>query len=153
MEQKNIKFNRELFEKHKRELKELNSFISKAQSLLEGKLICVVLIGSRSRFDFNIGSDIDLILIGNWVNDKFFDRIDELQEKMEIPLLPIDFFLYQPQEIHILIDQGNPMILDGFTEGICLFNENYFREIKKKINSYRKRGLIDKKGKLWKISK
>ena len=153
MEQKNIKFNRELFEKHKRELKELNSFILKAHSLLEGKLICVVLIGSRSRFDFNIGSDIDLILIGNWVNDKLFDRIDELKEIMEIPLLPIDFFLYQPQEIHILIDQGNPMILDGFTEGICLFNEKYFREIKNKINSYRKRGLINKIGKLWKISK
>ena len=153
MEQKNIKFNRELFEKHKRELKELNSFISKAQSLLEDKLTCVVLIGSRSRFNFNIGSDIDLLLIGNWINDKLFDRIDEIKEKMEIPLLPIDFFLYQPQEIHILIDQGNPMILDGFTEGICLYNENYFREIKKKINSYRKRGLIDKKGKLWKIFK
>jgi len=153
MEQNNIKFNRELFEKHKRELKELNSFISEAQSLLKGKLICAVLIGSRSRFDYNIGSDIDLIMIGNWVNDILFDRIDELKENIEIPLLPIDFFLYQPQEIHILIDQGNPMILDGFTEGICLFNENYFREIKKKINSYRKRGLIDKKGKLWKISK
>ncbi len=153
MEQKNIKFNRELFEKHKRELKELNSFISEAQSLLEGKMICAVLIGSRSRFDFNIGSDIDLILIGNWVNDKLFDRIDEIKEKMKIPLLPIDFFLYQSQEIHILIDQGNPMILDGFTEGICLFNKNYFREIKKKINSYRKRGLIDKMGKIWKISK
>lgn len=94
MEQKNIKFNRELFEKNKRELKELNSFISEAQSLLEGKLICAVLIGSRSRFDFNIGSDIDLILIGNWVNDKLFDRIDEIKENMEIPLLPIDFFLY-----------------------------------------------------------
>ncbi|NVM37268.1 MAG: nucleotidyltransferase domain-containing protein [Candidatus Lokiarchaeota archaeon] len=134
-------------------MKELNSFISEAQSLLEGKLICAVLIGSRSRLDFNVGSDIDLILIGNWVNDKLFDRIDELKEKMEIPFLPIDFFLYQPHEIHILIDQGNPMILDGFTEGICLFNENYFREIKNKINSYMKTGLIDKKGKLWKISK
>jgi len=153
VEQKNIKFNRELFEKHKRELRELNSFISEAQSLLEGKLICAVLIGSRSRLDFNVGSDIDLILIGKWVNDKLFDRIDEVKEKMEIPFLPIDFFLYQPQEIHILIDQGNPMILDGFTEGICLLNENYFREIKKKINSYRKRGLINKEGKLWKISK
>jgi len=153
VEQKNIKFNRELFEKHKRELKELNSFISEAQSLLKGKLICAVLIGSRSRFDFNIRSDIDLLLIGNWINDKLFDRIDEIRVKVEIPLLPIDFFLYQPQEIHILIDQGNPMILDGFTEGICLLNENYFREIKKKIKSYRKRGLIDKEGKLWKISK
>jgi len=153
MEQKNIKFNRELFEKHKRELKELNSFISKAQSLLEDKFICAILIGSRSRFNFNIGSDIDLLLIGNWVNDKLFDRIDEIKEKVEIPLLPIDFFLYQPQEIHILIDQGNPMILDGFTEGICLYNENYFREIKNKINSYRQNGLINKEGKLWKISK
>ena len=153
MEQKNIKFNDELFKKHKRELKELNSFISEARSLLEGKLICAVLIGSRSRFDFNVRSDIDLILIGNWVNDTFFDRIDEIKEKMEIPLLPIDFFLYKPEEIHILIDQGNPMILDGFTEGICLFNENYFTEIKKKINSYKKKGLIEKKGKLWKISK
>ena len=153
MEQNNIKFNRELFKKHKRELKELSSFISEAQSLLEGKLICVVLIGSRSRMDFNVGSDIDLILIGKWVNDKLFDRIDEVKEKMEIPLLPIDFFLYQPQEIHILIDQGNPMILDGFTEGTCLLNESFFREIKKKINSYRKKGLINKIGNLWKISK
>ena len=153
MEQKSARFNRELFEKHKRELKELKSFISKAQSLLEGKLICAVLIGSRSRYDFNIRSDIDVILVGNWVNEKLFDRIDELKENVEIPFLPIDFFLYQPQEIHILIDQGNPMILDGFTEGKCLLNEAYFREIKNKIDSYIKKGIVKKNEKLWKISR
>lgn len=56
MEQKNIRLNRELFERHKRELKELNDFISKIKSLLNEKLTCVVLIGSRARLDFNVKS-------------------------------------------------------------------------------------------------
>ena len=46
----------------------------------------------------------------------------------------------------------NPMILDGFIGGICLFNENYFQEIQDLINKQIEIGNISKKGNIWKIN-
>ncbi|HDZ16814.1 MAG TPA: nucleotidyltransferase domain-containing protein, partial [archaeon] len=114
MEQKNIILSGKLLEKHKRQLKELQNFVYKIKSIFKDKLVSVILIGSRARLDFNIRSDIDLILVGQWSNYVLFDRIDEIKDKVDLPLLPIDFFLYKPDEILKLIDRGNPMILQGF---------------------------------------
>jgi len=103
------------------------------KSTLNEKLICSILIGSRARLNFNIRSDIDLILVGNWSNDKLFERINEIKQTLHIPLLPVDYFLYRPTEILKFIEQGNPMILDGFTEGECLINNSYYQKIKEVI--------------------
>jgi len=151
MEQNNINISRELFKKHINEIKEIKDFIVKIKSTLNEKLICAILIGSRAQLDFNIGSDIDLIIVGNWSNDKLFERINEIEDKLRIPLLPIDFFLYLPSEILIFIEQGNPMILDGFTEGVCLFNDIYYQKIKNIIEKKILSGILSKKEKLWKI--
>ena len=151
MEQKNSNISRKVFRKHIGEIRELKEFLEKVKSTLNEKLICSILIGSRVRLNFNIGSDIDLILVGNWFNDKLFERINEIKEKLQIPLLPVDYFLYRPTEILKFIEQGNPMILDGFTEGICLFNNKYYQKIRKVIEKQISLGIISKKEKLWKI--
>ena len=153
MEQKNIRISRKLYKKHKKELEELKRFISKINSVLSGKLICVVLIGSRTNYNFNIRSDIDIIMVGNWAHKIFFERVNEINKKVKLPLLPIDYFLYRPEEIKKFIEQGNPMILDGFIGGICLFNENYFQEIQDLINKQIEIGNISKKVNIWKINK
>lgn len=153
MEQKNIRISRKILKKYNKELSELRDFVSKAKAILKEKLICVVLIGSRARLDFNIGSDIDLILVGNWFTDVLFNRIDEIRKKIDIPLLPIDYFLYCPDEILKFIDQGNPMILDGFIEGMVLLNNEYYQKINGIIKTKISEGYILKNKDIWQILK
>ncbi|KKN06266.1 hypothetical protein LCGC14_1079060 [marine sediment metagenome] len=153
MEQKNIILSGKLLEKHKRQLKELQNFVYKIKSIFKDKLVSVILIGSRARLDFNIRSDIDLILVGQWSNYVLFDRIDEIKDKVDLPLLPIDFFLYKPDEILKLIDRGNPMILQGFVEGNCLLNDNYYQTIQKIILKMISNGKLSKEKNLWKVHK
>jgi len=151
LEQKNINISRKLFRKHIGEIRELKEFLEKVKSTLNEKLICSILIGSRARLNFNIRSDIDLILVGNWSNDKLFERINEIKQTLHIPLLPVDYFLYRPTEILKFIEQGNPMILDGFTEGECLINNSYYQKIKEVIEKQIDIGHLSKKENLWKI--
>ncbi|MHA1438433.1 MAG: nucleotidyltransferase domain-containing protein [Promethearchaeota archaeon] len=153
MEPKNTKISRKLYKRHKEKLKELNNFISEINSVLDKKLICVILIGSRARYDFNIGSDFDIIMIGDWSHNIFFERVNEINKEVRLPLLPIDYFLYRPEEIKRFIEQGNPMILDGFIEGICLYNKKYFQEICDLIKNQMKIGNISKEQNIWKINK
>ncbi|MGQ4875741.1 MAG: nucleotidyltransferase domain-containing protein [Promethearchaeia archaeon] len=152
MVQKDNRICRSLLEKYNREMNVLKNFIAQVSRILSNKLICVLLIGSRAKGDFNITSDIDLIMIGNWSNKILFERINEIDEKISLPLLPIDFFLYTPEEIKIFIEQGNPMILDGFTEGICLYNYAYYHQVRKLIKEHIKLGNISKIDKIWKIN-
>ena len=151
MEQKNIILSGKLLEKHKKQLKELQNFVFKIKSIFNDRIISVILIGSRARLDFNIRSDFDLILVGQWSSYILFDRIDEIKDKVDLPLLPIDFFLYQPDEILKLIDRGNPMILQGFMEGNCLLNDNYYQTIKKIILKMITNGKLSKEKNLWKV--
>ncbi|MEJ2249461.1 MAG: nucleotidyltransferase domain-containing protein [Candidatus Lokiarchaeota archaeon] len=151
MEQKNIRLSRQVLEKHRKEIKKLNEFLDKILELLKEKIISIVLIGSRARFDFNIGSDIDLIIIGTWSEKILFNRINEIKEIIQLPLLPIDICLYTPEEIIQLIDQGNPLILDGFIEGTCLFNQKYYDQIHNEIKNRISRGSLSKVKELWKV--
>lgn len=95
--------------------------------------------------------DIDIVIVGFWTNEILFNRINEIKESIEIPLLPVDFFLYRPKEILMLIEQGNPMILDGFTEGVCLLNNDYYQKIQNIIKEKIAKGYFLKDGKTWKI--
>lgn len=151
MEQDDIRLSRRVLIKHQKELKKLNNFCSEIKKELIGKIISIILIGSRARQDFNIGSDIDLIIVGHWKEDILFERINELEQKIEIPSLPIDFFLYRPDEINKLVEKANPLILDGFTEGIYLYNKDYYDKIQRKIKKQISQGKLSKKENLWKL--
>jgi len=151
MEQNDIRLSRRVLIKHQKELKKLNNFCSEIKKELIDKIISIILIGSRARQDFNIGSDIDLIIVGHWKEDILFERINELEQKIEIPSLPIDFFLYRPDEINKLVEKANPLILDGFTEGIYLYNKDYYDKIQRKIKKQISQGKLSKKENLWKL--
>jgi len=151
MEQDNIRLSERVLNKHKIEIEKLKTFINELTTEFEEKIISVILIGSRARLDFNIGSDIDLIIVGNWSDQILFKRINEIEEKISIPFLPIDFFLYRPDEITELFEKGNPLILNGFTEGSCFYNKDYFNTIQKKIRKKISDGKISKQNNLWKL--
>lgn len=80
----------------------------------------IILFGSFARGDFNKGSDVDLIVIGDWQQD-FLDRIKVLLDMNEfgLPLEPIG---YTEQEFEQIADEGNRFISEVITTGKVVYS-------------------------------
>lgn len=80
----------------------------------------IILFGSFARGDFNEGSDVDLIVIGDWQQD-FLDRIKVLLDMNEfgLPLEPIG---YTEQEFEQMADEGNRFISEVITTGKVVYS-------------------------------
>ena len=66
------------------------------------------LYGSFVTGDIHEGSDIDLIIVGDF-KERFFERIGLI---MELTNLPIEPLVYTKEEFRIMIEEENPFILE-----------------------------------------
>ena len=66
------------------------------------------LYGSFFTGDIHEGSDIDLIIVGDF-KERFFERIGLI---MELTNLPIEPLVYTKEEFRIMIEEENPFILE-----------------------------------------
>ena len=86
------------------------SIESKVERLLEGLLAYepekVIHFGSTARGDFDEHSDIDIIVIKR-TDTRFVQRLVEVGEFIP-PDISADVFVYTPEEIMAMIDEGNP---------------------------------------------
>jgi len=73
----------------------------------------VYLFGSFGRGDIHEGSDIDLIIVGDF-KERLFKRIERVLELTELPIEPL---VYTREEIDKMIKEGNPLILHALKEG------------------------------------
>ena len=80
----------------------------------EFRLKRVVLFGSRSRGDFYLHSDIDLLLVSDEFQDDWFKRQTNLYF---LKLKQIEPIGYTTTEIRGMIDEGNTFIENVFWEG------------------------------------
>ncbi|MEM0052790.1 MAG: nucleotidyltransferase domain-containing protein [Nitrososphaeria archaeon] len=80
----------------------------------------IILFGSFARGDFNEGSDIDLIVIGDW-NVSFLERIKVLLDFND-QYLPIEPFGYTEEEFRRMVEDENPFILNVLKDGIVLYD-------------------------------
>jgi len=80
----------------------------------------IILFGSFARGDFNEGSDVDLIVIGDWQQD-FLDRIKVLLDMNEfgLPLEPIG---YTEQEFEQMANEGNRFINEVIATGKIVYS-------------------------------
>ena len=71
----------------------------------------VYLFGSFARGDIHEGSDIDLIIIGDF-SERFHERIYRvlLLNDQNLPLAPL---CYRPEEIEQMESEGNPFIQEA----------------------------------------
>ena len=73
----------------------------------------VYLYGSLLNGQINEGSDIDLLIIGNFT-EPFFERIFMVMKLTNLPIEPI---VYTPDEFNKMKDQKNPFILEILKTG------------------------------------
>jgi len=91
--------------------KRLREFISKIKKRFP--IHQVYLYGSFARGQVHEGSDIDLVVVGDF-KEPFFDRISKI---LEITDLPIEPLVYTPQEFNEMKKRGNPLIMEVLKRG------------------------------------
>ena len=73
----------------------------------------VYLFGSFARNRVHEGSDIDLIIIGDF-QERLFTRIERVLELTDLPIEPL---VYTPAEFDDMIKNENPFLLRALREG------------------------------------
>ncbi len=73
----------------------------------------VYLHGSFATGKIHEGSDIDLVIVGNF-SERLFDRIDRV---LRLTRLPIEPLVYTPQEFEEMVANKNPFILHVLRDG------------------------------------
>ena len=76
----------------------------------------VYVYGSFARGEIHEGSDIDLLIIGNF-KERFCDRIGKI---LEITDLPVEPLVYTPEEFKEMINSENPFITNIMKTAIKL---------------------------------
>ena len=76
----------------------------------------VYLYGSFAKGEIHEGSDIDLLIIGDF-SERFFDRIGRILDLTDLPVEPI---VYTVEEFEELKNSQNPFIMEILKTGIKL---------------------------------
>jgi hypothetical protein len=74
----------------------------------------IILYGSFSRGDFHEGSDVDLIVVGDF-RERFHKRAAAILDLTDLPVEPI---CYTDEEFAEMVRSGNPFILQALAEGV-----------------------------------
>ena len=73
----------------------------------------VYLFGSFAHNRVHEGSDIDLIIVGDF-HERLFSRIERVLELTDLPIEPL---VYTPAEFDDMIKNANPFLLRALREG------------------------------------
>lgn len=85
-------------------LRKVKEFAQKLRDLFPIKKI--YLYGSLARGEVHEGSDIDLIIVGDF-KERFFERIGKILDFTDLPIKPL---VYTPEEFEAMRVSGNPFI-------------------------------------------
>lgn len=95
-------------------LKKLRNFADRLRKKLPVSKI--YLYGSFARGEFHEGSDIDLIIIGDF-NERLFDRIGKVLDLTDLPIEPL---VYNKEEFEELKKSRNPFIIESLKTAVEL---------------------------------
>lgn len=104
------------------------------------KPACIILYGSRAKGTFTDASDYDIIIISNNFEQDFLSRIKDLIDA-NTSSLPIEPLGYTEAEFETMLMAFRITALDAVREGAPLYGENYFNNLKNKLNELEKIGL------------
>lgn len=104
------------------------------------KPACIILYGSRAKGTFTGASDIDIIIISNNFEQDFLSRIKDLIDA-NTSSFPIEPLGYTEAEFETMMASFRLTALDAIREGVPLYGEVYFNNLKNKINELEKIGL------------
>ena len=81
----------------------------------------IIIFGSFAREDYHKGSDLDLIIVGEF-KERFVDRISKIIELNDSDL-EIDAMVYTEEEFQKMIQDRRPFIEQALEEGIVVYEK------------------------------
>jgi len=81
----------------------------------------IIIFGSFARGDYHKGSDLDLIIVGEF-KERFIDRIGKIIELNDSDL-EIDVMVYTEEEFQKMIKERRPFIEQVLDEGIVVYEK------------------------------
>lgn len=88
-----------------------------------------VLYGSYARGDFNIGSDIDILIISDNLPANMLERMELLYHYVEGGIEPKG---YTKAEFSKMLNSNNPLVIDALKNGEVLSDDGFWRKVLKK---------------------
>ena len=85
------------------------------------KIRKIIIFGSFARGDYHKGSDLDLIIVGEF-KERFIDRIGKILE-LNNSDLEIDVMVYTEEELQKMIQEKRPFIEQALEEGIVVYEK------------------------------
>jgi predicted nucleotidyltransferase len=85
-----------------------------------------VLYGSFARGDFNLGSDIDVLIISNSLPEGFFKRIELLYHYVQGMIEPKG---YTQTEFLNMLHSNNPLAIDALKNGEILLDNGFWQKL------------------------
>jgi len=103
--------------------RESNKIVKRFINLIINKfnLKKVIIFGSFARGDYHKGSDLDLIIVGEF-KERFIDRIGKIIELNDTNL-EIDAMVYTEEEFQKIIQERRPFIEQALEEGIVVYEK------------------------------
>lgn len=100
-----------------------NKIVKKFINLIVKKfnLKKIIIFGSFARGDYHKGSDLDLIIVGEF-KERFIDRIGKIIELNDSDL-EIDVMVYTEEEFQKMIKERRPFIEQALEEGIVVYEK------------------------------
>ena len=86
-----------------------------------------VLYGSFARGDFNLGSDIDVLIISDSLPQHPLERMELLYRTIEGGIEPKG---YSRIEFIRMLENNNPTALDALREGVVLWDDGFLKTLK-----------------------
>jgi predicted nucleotidyltransferase len=88
-------------------------------------LVAAVVVGSVARGDFNVWSDVDVVVVAEGLPERAPERGDALGEDAPGGVQPVGF---TPDEFVQALGRGNPLAREAVTRGIVLLGGEFLRE-------------------------
>lgn len=82
----------------------------------------IILFGSSVRGDSDSYSDLDVVIIKK-TNKPFLERLVEAGRFVRAEVLPLDIFVYTPEEFERMRREENPFIERAITEGKIIYEK------------------------------
>ena len=76
------------------------------------------LVGSMARGDFNLWSDIDIVIVSDGLRGSFLERQDLFSDRPP----GFEIFPYTPEEFHSERERKNPIVVEADDVGIDLLD-------------------------------
>ena len=89
-------------------------------------LVGAAVIGSVARGDFNVWSDIDVLVVARGLPERYLDRASLL---ISVPAPGVQAFAFTPQELSAAYSKRDPRTIELQQDGVFLLGEDNLRAL------------------------